>query len=162
MKNKSHKGLVKRLITQLEIDIDLEKAIALCNSFHRESSQGEPVAWARKWFVDGTKPYKEPNENGRVSWAKQFRLLPMTKSKILNDDVPLYATPQPELFGKVEQLKIEKAELIEYAKYLRERIDTATKANLLTTSDIYYLLGQTLISPKPKCMENELWLKPKP
>ena len=34
-------------------------------------SQGEPVVWARKWFVDGIKPYKEPNKNGRVSWAKQ-------------------------------------------------------------------------------------------
>ena len=155
MKNKSHKGLVKRLITQLEIDIDLEKAIALCNSFHRESSQGEPVAWTRKWFAEGIKPYKERNENGTMSWAKQFRLLPMTKSKILNDDVPLYAAPPSELFDFSEQLNKDKAELIEYAKYLRERIDTATKANSWTTSDIYYLLGQTLISPKPKCLDDE-------
>ena len=153
MKNKSHKGLVKRLITQLEIDIDLEKAIALCNSFHRESSQGEPVAWARKWFAEGIKPYKERNENGTMSWAKQFRLLPMTKSKILNDDVPLYASPPSELFGKVEQLNKDKAELIEYARKLHEALKSI---NFRVSDNLEIYTEEVLAIPQPKCMENEL------
>ena len=43
----SHKGLVKRLLSQLEIDIEQDKAVALCNafqnSFHMKLSQDEPV-----------------------------------------------------------------------------------------------------------------------
>ena len=39
--NERHKGLVKRLLIQLEIDIELDKATQLCNAFHAEISQGE-------------------------------------------------------------------------------------------------------------------------
>ena len=54
---------------------------------------GEPVAWARRWFVDGITPKKERNENGRMAWPKKFTLHEVTPSKIMTDDVALYAHP---------------------------------------------------------------------
>lgn len=50
----------------------------------------EPVAWERKWSVDGEVPKKERRENGRWAWPSKFKFLPVTKNKCLPDDVPLY------------------------------------------------------------------------
>ena len=52
----------------------------------------EPVAWARKWFVEGEKPYKARNENGRMAWVKKFTFREVTASKVFADDVPLYCS----------------------------------------------------------------------
>jgi hypothetical protein len=51
----------------------------------------EPIAWARKWHVDGEKPEKRRNENGRLAWPQKFKFLPVTQHKIFPDDVPLVA-----------------------------------------------------------------------
>ena len=53
MKHEIYKGLVKRLIAQLEIDIDLEKSVWLCNAFHSELLKVEkkiifePTIWGQ-------------------------------------------------------------------------------------------------------------------
>lgn len=49
----------------------------------------KPVAWARKWHIDGEKPAKERNENNRLVWPKKFKYLPVTPSKLFADDVAL-------------------------------------------------------------------------
>ena len=51
--SKIYKGLVKRLLSQLEIDIELDKATQLCNAFHAELSQVEPVGYANQEYVYG-------------------------------------------------------------------------------------------------------------
>ena len=53
----------------------------------------EPVAHARKWFIDGEEPKKERKENGRMVWPFKFKLVPVSEGKLLRDDVPLYAAP---------------------------------------------------------------------
>jgi len=52
---------------------------------------GEPIAWARRWHVDGIKPVKERNENGRMAWPIKFKYLPVTQTRCFSDDVPLFA-----------------------------------------------------------------------
>ena len=50
----SHKGLVKRLLSQLELDIDQDKAVQLCNAFYNELLQGAPVGYSvfsEKWII---------------------------------------------------------------------------------------------------------------
>ena len=66
---------------------------------------------------------------------------------------PLYLAPPSELFGKVEQLKIEKAELIEYARKLHYALFD------ISLSKYGYgcspkLAQDALSMSKPKCMEN--------
>jgi hypothetical protein len=58
---------------------------------------GEAAAWARKWHVDGEKPAKERNANGRMAWPHKFTFHAITPNKVFNDDVPLYAAPVPPL-----------------------------------------------------------------
>ena len=55
----------------------------------------EPIAWARKWHVDGEKPTKERNANGRMAWPQKFKLHAITPHKIFPDDVPLVAAKEP-------------------------------------------------------------------
>lgn len=51
-----------------------------------------PIAWMRRWAFEGEKPYKETNpQTGRKVWAKKFQWHEVTKIKVLEDDVPLYA-----------------------------------------------------------------------
>lgn len=55
-----------------------------------------PVAWARKWYIDGEQPAKERKENGRLAWPTKFKLLPLTPNKLCKDDValgPIVAPP---------------------------------------------------------------------
>ena len=100
------------------------------------TSQGEPVAFVYDVMVLDKYLCK------RASLAKEGENLP--------HGTLLYAALQAtealqkdnaDLFGKVEQLKLEKAELIEYAKIICKSF------------------GQSLIDilaiPPPKCMENE-------
>jgi hypothetical protein len=56
---------------------------------------GEPIGWARRWFFYGVKPQKERNANGRMAWPKRFTYHEVTKAKIFQDDVALYASTTP-------------------------------------------------------------------
>ena len=58
-----------------------------------QPAAGKPMAWARRWFVDGITPKKERNENGRMAWPKKFTYHEVTRSKVMTDDVALYAHP---------------------------------------------------------------------
>lgn len=49
-----------------------------------------PAAYQRKWDFDGEIPKKVKNENGRLAWPKKFLFLPITKYKVLEDDIPLF------------------------------------------------------------------------
>ena len=107
-------------------------------------SQGETVAWRLTHF-DGS--YEIVTNE---SWQK------VKKSE------PLYLAPQYELFGKVEQLKIDNAELIEYAKWLAKHL-TIIK-NSINSNDYHKMLSNTamaslakeaLDNPQPKCMGNK-------
>lgn len=51
----------------------------------------KPVAYMRKWFFDGEKPYKEKNKNGRLAWVSKFKWNSLTPQRIFQDDIPLYA-----------------------------------------------------------------------
>ena len=74
----------------------------------------EPVAWERKWSVDGEVPKKERRENGRMAWPFKFKLMPVTKHKCLPDDVPLY---REDSFARViDQLREENLSLRQNAK----------------------------------------------
>ena len=54
-------------------------------------SERKPVAWARRWYIEGEKPVKVRNpETGRMVLPFRFKLHEVTTSKCLNDDVPLY------------------------------------------------------------------------
>lgn len=55
---------------------------------------GEPVAFARKWHIDGEVPRKEKQENGRLAWPFKFKLMPITIGKCLADDAPLFTSDQ--------------------------------------------------------------------
>lgn len=48
-------------------------------------------AWMRRWAFNREEPKKERRENGRMAWPYKFKLLPITETKLLLDDVPLYA-----------------------------------------------------------------------
>ena len=54
----------------------------------------KPMGWARRWYVDGEVPKKEPNENGRLAWPTRFLLRPVTDHQCLPTDVPLYTKEQ--------------------------------------------------------------------
>lgn len=56
----------------------------------------EPAAWARKWFIDGEPPKKEKNAAGHAHLPAAFKFLPVSPSRIMKDDRPLYcARPVP-------------------------------------------------------------------
>ena len=61
---------------------------------------------------------------------------------------------QFQLFGKVEQLNKDKAELIEYAKILLEHHTRVCKG-LGSNFDAQMESEIALAIPQPKCMENE-------
>lgn len=54
-----------------------------------------PIAWARKWHVDGEVPAKEKNASGRWAWPQKFKVYAVTPNKIFKDDVPLVAATAP-------------------------------------------------------------------
>ena len=57
------------------------------------AAEAKPVAWARKWHIDGEQPVKERNANGRMAWLAKFKFKPITPHRIFPDDVPLAAVP---------------------------------------------------------------------
>lgn len=58
------------------------------------NSAQKPVAWARKWFVDGERPFKVKNEKTkRMGWHRKFMFHSVTSGKIFDDDVPLFTAP---------------------------------------------------------------------
>ena len=74
------------------------EAVSLAIAALEREAKAEPVAWARRWYVDGVKPLKVKNENGRMVWAAQFHWKPVTETKLFPDDVALYASPPaPEI-----------------------------------------------------------------
>lgn len=73
---------------------DMEMAIRLA-LLAAPAVQGEPVAWIRKWSLDGEKPSKERNKSGRMALPMKFKLHEVTRNRCLPDDVALYTAPQP-------------------------------------------------------------------
>jgi len=57
----------------------------------------EPIAWARRWYVDGIDVMALPKAERPHGWS----LMPTSSTRLLEDDVPLHASA-PEL---VEALK---------------------------------------------------------
>lgn len=59
----------------------------------RDTSVGAeiPCAWMRRWAFDGEIPQKERNENGRMAWPFKFKLIPVSETRLLPDDVPLFS-----------------------------------------------------------------------
>lgn len=55
----------------------------------------EPVGFIRKWALDGEEPVKERNENGRKAWPLKFKLLPITETQCLKDDIPIFTRKKP-------------------------------------------------------------------
>jgi acetoin utilization deacetylase AcuC-like enzyme len=54
----------------------------------------KPTAFIRRWALDGEKPEKERNDNGRMVWPVKFKFLPVTQSQCLRDDEPLFTADQ--------------------------------------------------------------------
>ena len=145
--NERHKGLVKRLLIQLEIDIELDKAMQLCNAFHDELSQGEPVGYY----------YAQRNANGVIAQV----LTPNKPNKKFVEygnifDVQELFTAPPS----TEALQKDKAEIIEYYKYIKNALICIYDAkysgqnkNIISTVDMANLAKEVLDIPKPKCME---------
>lgn len=50
----------------------------------------KPVAWARRWYVNGEEPRKEKQANGRLAWPIRFKFLPISEGQCMKDDAPLY------------------------------------------------------------------------
>ena len=68
-------------------------------------------------------------------------------------DIPVYIAPPSELFEFSEQLELEKAELIEYARKIAGII-----AQIILTNNeekTKRLCIDSALIPQPKCMENE-------
>jgi len=75
------------------------------------TDRDEPVAWARRWYIDGETPRKERNANGRMAWPKKFTYHEVTKTKCFADDEPLYtrASPAPDDGMRERVAKLEAA-----------------------------------------------------
>jgi hypothetical protein len=55
-----------------------------------------PVAWMRRWKLDGEKEYKVKNpKTGRMQLHRKFKFLPVTLEKFFDDDVPLFTHEKP-------------------------------------------------------------------
>jgi hypothetical protein len=67
-------------------------------------AEATAVAYMRRWAFDGETPTKVKSENGRWKWPYKFKLLALTQHKILQDDVALYAAPQPPTDDRVREL----------------------------------------------------------
>lgn len=61
-----------------------------------------PKAWMRRWAFDGEVPAKKLI-GGRLKWEKKHLMLPVTRQKIFEDDVPLYAVARPSDCGDETQ-----------------------------------------------------------
>lgn len=69
-----------------EIAVDKWNTRAELSSLRGE---GEPVAYMRKWSFDG-------DEGTRDNRPRGWTLHDVTKTKLLDDDIPLYAHPTPD------------------------------------------------------------------
>lgn len=58
-----------------------------------QAREQQPVSWMRKWAFDGEEPTEEMGPKGLMRLPMRFKLLPVTRHKILADDIPLYAAP---------------------------------------------------------------------
>ena len=55
---------------------------------------GDPVAWMRRWHFEKEKEYQVLNpKTGRMHLHKKFKWLPVTLTKLFDDDIPLYMSP---------------------------------------------------------------------
>ena len=55
---------------------------------------GSPVAWMRRWHFEKEKEYRVLNpKTGRMHLHNKFKWLPVTLTKLLDDDIPLYMWP---------------------------------------------------------------------
>ena len=48
--------------------------------------QEKPIAWMRKWALDGENPYKVGGK-----WPCKFKYYPVKMNQVFKDDVPLMA-----------------------------------------------------------------------
>ena len=107
------------------------------------SSQGKPVAWRQTVHI----------EEGDIKSIKYL----YNDEKIMVDDVPLYLAPP-----SIEALQKDKAEMIEYTRHLRYKLELIDNYRL----DLQFTVGSNferayttarygLSILQPKCMENE-------
>ena len=140
----SHKGLIKRLLSQLGCAkdapfayvLDINDVLKICNAFHSELSQGEPVAWTDEYFT---------------------RVINNTfKATGIFDELnkPLYeAPPSTEALQKeLDKLTEDKAELIEYTRKLREALKNI---NFGVSDNLEMYTEEVLAIPQPKCMQQK-------
>ena len=157
---KIYKGLVKRLLSQLEINIELDKATQLCNAFHAELSQGEAenkviVDYDEKlksFYINDNQPSTEALQGEPVGYIGDLKYTPfevkkISRGKILDTDIPLYTAPP-----STEDLQKDKAELIEYARKLYSKFDFI-KGYAKDLEEAENEAKQALAIPQPKCME---------
>ena len=112
------------------------------NSAQALLSQGEPVGYLR--FISNT----------NVKFIHNLVLKGASPFITPYPDIPVYIAPPSELFGKVEQLELDKAALIEYARKLlyAHELNAATMKKLAHTRIV---AEQALSIPQPNCMGNE-------
>ena len=111
-------------------------------------SQGEPMGYLR---------FKTINDVTFVPRDVRFVLHGASPHITTYPDLPLYLVPP-----STEALQKDKAELIEYAKWLIEHLfiiknsqDSNLHRNILSSIGLAKLANDALDNPKPKCMENE-------
>ena len=59
-----------------------------------------PVAWMRKWYLDGERPVKTKKGNGRWAWEAKYKFHAVTTSKCLPDDIPLFLPNAEPIHGE--------------------------------------------------------------
>lgn len=82
-----------------------------------------PCGWMRRWKYDGEEPKKEKNKNGKLAWPYRFKFLPVTDSKIFEDDIPL--VPAEDLQKLNAQIQEQTLEI----ERLRKLLDTDSEGH---------------------------------
>ena len=122
----------------------------ICEAYHAQAllSQGEPMGYLR---------FKTINDVTFVPRDVRFVLHGASPHITTYPDLPLYLVPP-----STEALQKDKAELIEYAKWLIEHLfiiknsqDSNLHRNILSSIGLAKLAKDALDNPQPKCMQGE-------